>query len=154
MWTTLRPVVLESNITAKRLTDRASGGVPDVVYVDALTRVTGFCELKFLDAWPQTSRKGLLTYADLRGDQALWLAEWARGGGVAGILLRVAIGHVDRHEWLYWRARPDVAWAKEILSWRTQEAIVRADYAWRGRPTDVEIRTAWLTACGAWTDPS
>lgn len=129
MWAYLRPKLKEAGLRAERITERLRGGVPDVVYVDGVSGTTGWVELKQLPDWPTGRvRRGLLHCADYRADQALWANHWARGGGIAGVLLRVGAGEVAH--WVYWRAVADPRWATEVRHLGLGDAIRQADFVW------------------------
>lgn len=136
MWTYLRPKLKETGIMCERITERLKGGVPDVVYCD-WRGTTGWVELKQLPEWPSARvKRGLLDCADYRADQALWANHWARGGGIAGVLLRVGTG--ERSAWAYWRAKPYPEWATDVRHAEMATALNIADFVW-DQPTVLPI---------------
>lgn len=134
MWTYLRER-LAKDFKLTRITDRSQEGVADVVYLHRASRIAGWLELKALSYLPTKSKLGLLGYAELRQDQSIFLNDWARNNGHAGVLLRVGL---DR--WYYWRALGNHSWASDIRSWPTEDAIRYANGKWDS-VLDVEMLT-------------
>lgn len=147
MWTVTRSLMIQAGLYGERRDDKRAEGVADVDYVQRATGWGGKLELKYLAQYPQRSAKGLLDYAGLRPDQALWNMNWARNGGVSGILLRVTPGaegmeRIDH--WYYWRAVGHPTWAKTIREAPVREALDMATALWRGLPDPGELALALL----------
>jgi hypothetical protein len=82
MWENLNTRFKQNNVFAKRINDKAVGGVPDVVAV--YSGVTAWIELKVAKVRPKSP-----PLINVRTDQALWMHEWRKHGGRAGVLVRV-----------------------------------------------------------------
>jgi hypothetical protein len=121
MWGYLEPKLRPFLLTT-RITDKLQGGIADVNYLERVTMFPrsiareGWFEMKYLEAWPK--RDDVLSVADLRPDQALFLNARVRANARAraGILLRVGTGDEHHDEWLYWRAKPELEWLTWIRS--------------------------------------
>ena len=90
--------------TVVRVENPAYNGTPDVCY--CLLGVTGWLELKHIDAWPARASTPVLV-ASLTLDQVNWAKMWERAGGKAGMLLSVGTYEflLDPHQigWLFER---------------------------------------------------
>lgn len=105
----------------ERITEKLNRGVPDVTYQFGGGEA-GWVELKWLakpgKAWPLVAIPWKST------DQPLWLWRWARAGGRAGVLLKIAdVG------WFYWRPDREVGWMTRI-----QGQVDVGTATWAGGP--------------------
>lgn len=107
MWEHFRAKV-EGSLGVERIDAKRVEGVPDVVWCHGPTDKAGWIELKVID---KPFVRGSLRIPWKSPAQPLWLGNWARRGGRAGILLRDA-----EDSWWYWEAQPDAAWHKAMLS--------------------------------------
>lgn len=95
--------VLSGSLHMERITDRMSGGIPDIIWKDRrLPGRAGWIELKDVGA-PPTKARG--KQIGLRPDQSLWMQQWARDGGLAGVLVKCG-----RDDWRWMWAQTDKQW--------------------------------------------
>lgn len=134
MWAGLRERLVAGGVGVRRLTERFDPGVPDVLWVDRVTGVTGLLELKAVADYPKTDRGTFMT--GLEREQVVWLRTWASENGLGAVLCRVT---KPRH-WLVWRASADPAWARLML-----ESPLDAPYWKLQDPLDVGTLMHYLT---------
>lgn len=116
-WSRLRPEWARYRIpgsrraryVAKRIECTSPIGVPDVILLDSYWGETAWIELKapvVPSKWPQTVMK-----LGVQPQQAIWLWQWHRHGGRAGVfaLMRSRKGF-DRDWWLWIPARHSEEW--------------------------------------------
>lgn len=66
-------------------------------------------------AWVGVGKSGWWELKDWEGDdwvskeQAIWMMNWARFGGICGVLAKIAYG-----DWMYWPALPTFEWMRGI----------------------------------------
>lgn len=107
MWDYFRVKMEAARVGVERIDAKRVEGVPDVVWCHESSDTAGWIELKVIDrAFGDGVRIPWKSPA-----QPLWLGNWVRKGGRAGILLRDA-----EDSWWYWKADVSAAWHKAMLS--------------------------------------
>lgn len=125
-WIKLREKFYKHGILTKRVTEKTTGGYPDIVWLDSTSGKVGWLELK--SAVVKTPRSRPLI--EVRKDQALFLREWKMHNGLGGILVEVNFEFSKDISYLYFEAIDAMEWVKIWPNPSTQQIAENVTKEW------------------------